>query len=143
MHKESIVHCLTYFKDGSVKASLGVSDMRIPIAYALTYPKRLVSSHPLDLTTLTFKPMDFDRFPLLALAYHVGRQGGLLPTVMHAANEAAVKLFLEEKITFLGIEEIIIRTVRGFKNKENPSLEEILETDQAIQQSIIDYYEKR
>ncbi len=143
LHKESLVHGLTYFKDGSVKASLGVSDMHIPIAYALSYPKRLVYPKTLALQNMTFKPMDFERFPLLELAYQVGRSGGLLPTVMHAANEAAVKLFLEEKITFLGIEEIVIRTVRGFDNKLNPTLEDILETDHKIQQSIIDYYEKR
>ncbi len=143
LHKESIVHGMAYFKDGTVKASLGVSDMRIPIAYALTYPNRSTYPKTLDLKQLTFQAMDFDRFPLLALAYHVGRQGGLLPTVMNAANEAAVKLFIEEKITFLGIEEIVIRTVRQFKNKENPTLEDILETDQSIQQSIIEYYEKR
>lgn len=143
LHKESVVHGLTYYKDGSIKASLGVSDMRIPIAYALSYPKRLAFKEELELTNLSFKPMDFERYPLLELAYHVGRTGGLLPTVMNAANEAAVKLFLEEKITFLGIEEIVIRTVRGFKNELDPSLEKILETDKIIQQQIIEYYEKR
>ena len=143
LHKESVVHGLTYYKDGSVKANLGVSDMRIPIAYALSYPKRVHYPKMLELSDMSFKPMDFERYPLLELAYQVGRKGGLLPTVMNAANEAAVKLFLEEKITFLGIEEIVIRTVRSFKNKQNPTLEDILKTDQHIQQQIIEYYEKR
>ncbi len=143
LHDESVVHGLSYFKDGSIKASLGVSDMRIPIAYALSYPKRMRYPKALELANLSFKPMDFERYPLLELAYQVGRKGGLLPTVMNAANEAAVKLFLEEKITFLGIEEIVFRTVRAFKNVEQPTLEDILETDHTIQQSIIDYYEKR
>ncbi len=143
LHAESVVHGLTYFRDGNIKASLGVSDMRIPIAYALSYPKRFAYHQSLELTNLSFKPMDFERFPLLELAYQVGKIGGLLPTVLNAANEAAVKLFLEEKITFLGIEEIVFRTVRKFKNKLNPTLEDILETDQSTQQAIIDYYEKR
>lgn len=143
LHDESIVHGLTYYKDGSIKASLGVSDMRIPISYALSYPKRFHYPKRLDLCNLTFKPMDFERFPLLELAYQVGMQGGLMPTVMNAANEAAVRLFLEEKITFLGIEEIVFRTVRAFKNVKHPTLDDILKTNEDIQQSIIDYYEKR
>lgn len=143
LHEESIVHGLTYFKDGTIKASLGLNDMRIPIGYALNYPKRMDYDAPLILTNMHFKPMDFERFPLLELAYEVGQKGGLLPTVMNAANEAAVKLFLDRKITFLGIEEIVTRTVRQFKNILEPTLDQILSTDKEIQEQILDFYEKR
>lgn len=143
LHEESIVHGLTYFKDGTVKASMGENDMRIPISYALNYPKRFSFESDMPLVDMHFKPMDFKRYPLLALAYEVGQKGGLLPTVMNAANEAAVRLFIEGQITFLSIEEIVIRTVRAFKNVLNPSLEQIIKTDKDIQNEIIAFYEKR
>ncbi len=143
LHQESLVHGLAYFTDGTIKASLGENDMRIPISYALNYPKRAIFDSELSLVDLHFKPMDYERYPLLSLAYEVGMRGGLLPTVMNAANEAAVKLFLDGNITFLQIEEIVINSVRKFKNIEEPTLEEIIKTDQVIQKEIIDFYEKR
>jgi len=143
LHKESVVHGLIYFKDGTIKASLSVSDMRIPIAYALFYPKRTVYDQHLELTNLSFEPMNGERFPLLKLAYQVGEAGGLLPTVMNAANEAAVKLFLNRQISFLEIENIVIDTVNHFKNIIEPSLDLIIETDQQIQQAIKLAHEKR
>ncbi|MCR3906340.1 MAG: 1-deoxy-D-xylulose-5-phosphate reductoisomerase [Tenericutes bacterium] len=143
IHKESVVHGLTYFKDGTVKASLSLSDMRIPIAYALYYPKRHVYESSLELTNLSFQPMDFKRFPLLELAFYVGKQGGLLPTVMNAANEAAVKLFLKEQIKFLDIEKIVMDTVHQFENKMEPTLDEIITTDELIQNHILLTYGKR
>lgn len=143
IHKESIVHGLTYFIDGTIKASLSVSDMRIPIAHALFYPKRVSYDKQLELTNLSFEPMDYQRFPLLKLAYEVGRKGGILPTVMNAANEAAVKLFLEEKINFLDIETIVFDYVSKTTNIKNPSLEKIKEVNQHIQDEIIRKHEKR
>jgi len=143
LHEESICHGITYFKNGTLKASLSPSDMRIPIAYALHYPKRSVSKTEFTLSNLSFKPMDFERFPLLKLAYEVGRQGGLLPTVMNAANEAAVKLFLKGDISFLDIERIVETYVAQFKNIKDPSLEQIIKTDHQIQQEIFMRYEKR
>jgi 1-deoxy-D-xylulose-5-phosphate reductoisomerase len=143
LHKESVVHGLTYFIDGTIKASLSVSDMKIPIAHALFYPKRMPYDKELKLTDLSFKPMDYQRFPLLKLAYEVGRKGGILPTVMNAANEAAVKLFLDEKIDFLDIENIIFDYVRNTKNIKNPTLEKIKEVNQHIQDEIIKKHEKR
>lgn len=143
LHKESVVHGLTYFIDGTIKASLSVSDMRIPIAYALFYPKRVSYDKQLELTDLSFKPMDYQRFPLLKLAYEVGRKGGILPTVMNAANEAAVKLFLEEKIKFLDIETIVFDYVSKTTNIKNPTLEKIKEVNQSIQEEIIRNHEKR
>jgi 1-deoxy-D-xylulose-5-phosphate reductoisomerase len=143
LHKESVVHGLIYFKDGTIKASLSVSDMRIPIAYALFYPKRTEYHQHLELTNLSFEPMDKKRFPLLELAYQVGEAGGLLPTVMNASNEAAVKLFLNHQISFLDIETIVIDTVHQFKNIKEPSLDLIIETDRQIQQAIKLAHEKR
>jgi 1-deoxy-D-xylulose-5-phosphate reductoisomerase len=143
LHKESVVHGLTYFIDGTVKASLSVSDMRIPILYALYYPKRAYFNKRLELNNLSFKPMDFERFPLLKLAFHVGIQGGLLPTVMNAANEAAVKLFIQNKIKFLEIENIVMHYVESFKNVLNPTIDEIIDTDLLIQKEILLAYEKR
>lgn len=143
LHQESVVHGITYFNDGTIKISMGENDMRIPISYALNYPERYRFDSDMTLVDLHFKQMDFNRYPLLALAYEVGKKGGLLPTVMNAANEAAVRLFLDGQITFLNIEEIVMRTVRGFKNILNPSLEEIIQTDKDIQNEIIAFYEKR
>jgi 1-deoxy-D-xylulose-5-phosphate reductoisomerase len=143
LHKESVVHGLTYFIDGTIKASLSVSDMRIPIAHALFYPKRIAYDKELELSDLSFKPMDYQRYPLLKLAYEVGRKGGILPTVMNAANEAAVKLFLEEKIKFLDIEDIVFDYVNNTKNIKDPSLEKIKEVNQLIQDEIIRKHEKR
>ncbi len=143
LHQESIVHGLIYFSDGMIKASLSASDMKIPIAYALFHPDRKNYQRSLDLTNLSFKPMDFQRFPLLKLAYEVGRQGGIMPTVMNAANEAAVKLFLLEEISFLDIETIVFETVRSYVQIEHPSLEEIIETDHNVQQMIRKTYGKR
>jgi 1-deoxy-D-xylulose-5-phosphate reductoisomerase len=143
LHKESVVHGLAYFKDGTVKASLSLSDMKIPIAYALYYPKRHEYPSKLELTNLSFEPMNYKRFPLLELAYDVGLQGGLLPTVMNAANEAAVKLFLKKQIKFLEIENIVMETVHQFENKMEPTLDEIIQTDEWIQNHILLTYGKR
>ncbi|MBN2300195.1 MAG: 1-deoxy-D-xylulose-5-phosphate reductoisomerase [Acholeplasmataceae bacterium] len=143
LHQESIVHGLVYFIDGLVKASLSVSDMKIPITYALFHPNRRAYEHNLELTNLSFKPMDFNRFPLLQVAYDVGKQGGIMPTVMNAANEAAVKLFLIGKISFLDIESIVIETVKSYVQIEHPSLEEIIKTDQEVQEMIRITYGKR
>ncbi|MCU0105677.1 1-deoxy-D-xylulose-5-phosphate reductoisomerase [Acholeplasma vituli] len=141
IHKESIIHGMVTFKDESTKAILGYPDMRMPILYALSYPRHLnLQIKPLDLETLgtlTFKPMDFERFPLLKLAYKVGELGGLYPTVMNAANEKAVALFLNNDITFLEIEKLVIDTVEHFKdNIESPSLEDILRCNHEIYEKV-------
>lgn len=141
LHKESIIHGMVTFKDESTKAILGYPDMRMPILYALSYPRHLaLNIQPLDLTTLgtlTFKPMDYERFPLLALAYRVGELGGLYPTVMNAANEKAVALFLNNEITFLDIERLVIEAVESFKeNKDNPTLEDILNCNHKIYEKV-------
>lgn len=141
IHKESIIHGMITFKDESTKAVLGYPDMRMPILYALSYPRHLpLNIKPLDLETLgtlSFKPMDFERFPLLKLAYKVGKLGGLYPTVMNAANEKAVALFLNNEITFLEIEKLVIDTVENFKdNIESPTLEDILRCNKEIYEKV-------
>jgi 1-deoxy-D-xylulose-5-phosphate reductoisomerase len=143
LHKESAVHGFVYFIDGSIKACISASDMRIPIQYALFYPHRMPYQSSFDLKSLSFKEMDEKRYPLLSLAYRVGMEGGLLPTVMNAANEAAVKLFLDQKISFLDIEKIVFETVDQYQNNLHPTIDEIIQTDDIIQQTIFKHYEKR
>lgn len=141
LHKESTVHGLIHLNDGVIKACMSPSDMRIPIQYAMFYPVHMPYHHEFKLEHMSFEPMSFERYPLLKLAYEVGEQGGLLPTVMNAANEAAVKLFLNKKIKFLDIERIVIKTVQSFQNDLYPTLQEIIETDQNIQEMIRFQYE--
>lgn len=135
LHQESIIHSMVEFHDSSVIAQLGTPDMRVPIQYALTYPDRLPLAGAkrlslADAATLHFKKMDFDRFPCLQYAYEAGKTGGTMPTVLNAANEAAVGLFLARKIPFLTIESLIEQAMKRHKPIENPGLETIQEVDQ-------------
>jgi 1-deoxy-D-xylulose-5-phosphate reductoisomerase len=134
LHYESIIHSMVEYKDRAVMAQLGTPDMRVPIQYALSYPKRMpLGTEPLDLVksgTLHFAPMDFDRYPLLQLAYECGRVGGTHPTVLNAANEVAVDSFLRGSIAFLEIEKIVRQTCEAHQGTSHPSLEEILAADQ-------------
>jgi 1-deoxy-D-xylulose-5-phosphate reductoisomerase len=133
LHPESIVHSMVEFVDTSVMAQLGNPDMRVPIQYALTYPERTASpASALDLLqhgSLNFKPMSFERYPCLRLAYEAGRMGGTATTVYNAANEVAVARFLKGDISFLAIEETIERVLGKHQRVAAPSLEAILETD--------------
>jgi 1-deoxy-D-xylulose-5-phosphate reductoisomerase len=133
IHPESILHSMVEFTDTSVIAQLGNPDMRVPIQYALTYPERRPSpASALDLLsrgTLHFRPMDFDRYPCLRLAYEAGRAGGTAPAAFNAANEAAVARFLRKEIPFLAIEEIIEKVLSRHAGVDSPDLETILDTD--------------
>lgn len=144
IHKESIIHSMVEFVDGSVIAQMAHPDMRLPISYAMFFPKRIKSLiQTLDfdkISSLNFKPVDYDRYPLLKLAIDCYIIGGSQRTVLNAANEAAVRLFLDEKITFLEIEEIVINSVKNHKTIVNPSLEEIYEIDKAIKKEIFERY---
>ena len=130
LHKESIIHSMVEFTDHSVLAQLGNADMRIPIQHAVLYPQRLPNdSKPLDLAsigTLHFQKMDLERFPLLRLAYETAEKGGNLPAVMNGANEKAVSLFLNKKIGFLEIEDLIMKAVEHAAFIKNPTLEDII-----------------
>ncbi len=142
IHRESIVHSMIQLKDNAVIAQLGIADMRIPIQYALTYPKRLSSPvNELDLAqiaSLTFGEPDYKTFECLSICREALRKGGLYPTVANAANEAAVELFLNRKISFLDIPEIVRNSVSTFNgNKENISLEDIIDVDSETRKSIL------
>lgn len=141
LHKESIIHSLVEYHDTSVIAQLGTPDMRVPIQYALSYPDRLplAGGKRLNLAQigqLSFKEVDFDRYRALKLAYDAGKAGGTLLTVMNAANEAAVGLFLQEKITFLQIEEVIEQIMNNHNNILVPDLETILHVDSETRKSV-------
>ena len=132
LHKESIVHSMVEFIDNSIMAQLGNSDMRTAIQYAFTHPERLHKNNPLslnELSQLNFKPMDFDRFKMLKFAYDALEAGGTLATVMNAANEYAVGEFLQGRISFLEIEEIVESRMLQHENIQNPDLETILSLD--------------
>ena len=134
LHRESIIHSMVEYHDTSVMAQLGTPDMRVPIQYALTYPDRmpLVGGKRLNLAEigkLHFQEVDFERYRALKLAYEAGRIGGTVLTAMNAANEAAVALFLQEKITFLQIEECIERVMDAHDNILLPDLQTILYVD--------------
>ena len=130
IHPQSIIHSLVEFVDGSVMAQLGVPDMRLPIAYALSYPRRLpLNSPPLDLCRvgqLTFECPDMTRFPGLALGYAAARTGGTMPAVLNAANEVAVAAFLEGRLTFMDIPQTVEATMAAHRHQPLESLEQVL-----------------
>jgi 1-deoxy-D-xylulose-5-phosphate reductoisomerase len=133
VHPQSIIHSMVEFIDGSVKAQLGVPDMKIPIQYALTYPSRYASTFTRvnfpELGEMTFFKPDTERFPCLKLAYEALKMGGTMPAVMNAANEVAVANFLKGKITFSDISGTICSSMEKHSSTRNPSLEEIAEAD--------------
>ncbi|OCA83806.1 1-deoxy-D-xylulose-5-phosphate reductoisomerase [Pseudobacillus wudalianchiensis] len=134
LHRESIIHSMVEFHDSSVIAQLGTPDMRVPIQYALSYPDRLPlpTARRLNLLEaghLHFQPMNQERFRMLALAYQAGKAGGTVPTVLNAANEAAVAAFLDGKITFLQIDEMVERALEKHQSISQPDLETIQQTD--------------
>ncbi|QED47576.1 1-deoxy-D-xylulose-5-phosphate reductoisomerase [Cytobacillus dafuensis] len=141
LHKESIIHSMIEFHDSSIIAQLGTPDMRVPIQYALTYPDRLPlpTANRLSLSeigNLHFQKMDMNRFRCLRFAYEAGKEGGTMPTVLNAANEAAVAAFLEGKATFLQIEDLIERALSIHKNIKNPGFTEIQEVDKETRKYI-------
>ncbi len=142
MHPKSIIHSLVEFNDGSMLAHLGHPDMRVPINYAINYPNRLpFKAEKLNLVeigSLEFKELSMKRYPLLGLAYEAGKKKGFAPCILNAANEAAVSLFLDEKIKFLEIEEIVSHCLEEFHPDKELTLEHILEVDKFVK----DYVKK-
>ena len=137
---QSIIHSMVEFKDGAIMAQLGTPDIRLPIQYALYYPhRRYLDGDRLDFTKLreiTFEVPDMETFRGLPMAIQASREGGSMPTVFNAANELAVKKFLEEKIGFLDIYEIIAQSMERHKKIEHPDLDEILSVEQDTYQWI-------
>lgn len=133
IHPQSIVHSMVEYMDGSIIAQMGNPDMRVPIAYALSFPRRLASVDPgLDLLqagSLTFLKPDFERFPALGLSFQAVESGGTMPAVLNAANEIAVAAFLEEKIGFYGITRIVKTVMARHDVIQEPQAAEILEAD--------------
>jgi 1-deoxy-D-xylulose-5-phosphate reductoisomerase len=134
VHPQSIVHSMVQFVDGSVIAHLGPTDMRIPIQYALTFPNRLDTKiESLDLTRivgLTFEEPDREAFPALDLAYLAIQTGGTMPAVLNGANEIAVSLFMEKKISFLEIPQLIKQVMKSHQAMQKPTLAQVLAADQ-------------
>lgn len=141
---QSIIHSMVQFKDGAVMAQLGTPDMKLPIQYALCYPeRRYLEGERLDfykLADITFEKPDMETFKGLKLAYDAGKMGGSMPTVLNAANEKAVALFLDRKIKYLQIADIIEECMMKHTNIENPSLDNILELEQDVYKYIDSRY---
>ncbi|GBE76213.1 1-deoxy-d-xylulose 5-phosphate reductoisomerase [Microcystis aeruginosa NIES-87] len=142
IHPQSIIHSLIELQDTSVLAQLGWPDMRLPLLYALSWPERIYTDwEPLNLVkagSLTFKEPDHQKYPCMGLAYAAGRAGGAMPAVLNAANEQAVALFLEEKISFLDIPRVIEKVCDRFviHNSSTPSLDDILAADSWARQEV-------
>ena len=133
VHPQSIVHSMVQFADSSVKAQLGVPDMRVPIQYAFSYPERLASSFPRlelsDYCSLTFEKPDMERFRNLGLAYYAMDKGGNLPCILNAANEVVVDAFLHDRVEFLEMSDIIEKTMEKVAFIAHPTFEDYVVTD--------------
>lgn len=140
VHPQSIIHSMVEYVDGAIIAQLGTPDMKLPIQYALYYPeRRFLPGERLDfaaLSKLTFEKPDMETFYGLRLAFEAGKEGGSLPTVFNAANELAVSKFLERKIKYLEIPEIIEHCMQAHKTIADPSVDEILQTEQEVYEQI-------
>lgn len=140
VHPQSIIHSFVTFVDGSVKAQLGVPDMKVPIQYALTFPDRWPAPHEridwATLGSLDFEEPDFERFPCLQFAFEALNQGGVAPAVLNAANEAAVELFLAEHIGFIDIPRLIERALSQTPNEDGDDLESLLAADHAARSMV-------
>ncbi len=133
IHPQSIIHSMVEFEDGVILAQLSITDMRIPIQYALTYPQRLANKLAsvdfCELSRLDFQEPDFRRFPCLGLAYQVAGEQGTLPVVLNAANEVSVDEFLKNRLGFVSIPKVIERVLDKHRNIIEPGLDDILEAD--------------
>jgi 1-deoxy-D-xylulose-5-phosphate reductoisomerase len=138
VHPQSIIHSMVQFEDGSIKAQMGLPDMKLPIQYALAFPKRLKSDFPrfsfVGYPNLTFEQPDIHRFPLLQFANEAMIRGGNIPCVLNAANEVAVEAFLNERISFLQIADIVEETLSRASFVEHPVYEDYLLTDKSVRE---------
>ncbi|MDD5794949.1 1-deoxy-D-xylulose-5-phosphate reductoisomerase [Clostridium sp. HCP1S3_B4] len=146
VHKESIVHSMVEYKDGSVIAQLASADMRLPIQYAMNYPKREKAvAKTIDfyeISKLTFEKPDYDTFKCLRLAFEAGKKAGLMPTILNGANEVAVDLFLKEKIKFLDIADIIEDAMNYFEkeSKEELTIDNIISLDKKVRKYVLEKF---
>jgi 1-deoxy-D-xylulose-5-phosphate reductoisomerase len=146
VHPQSIIHSFVHFADGSVKAQLGVPDMRVPILYALTYPDRLNSNLPRlvlnECKPFTFSDPDLKKFRNLSLAYQALKKGGNMPCILNAANEIAVNAFLEEKIGFTQMPEIVEYTMDNSTYSPSPDLDFLEFTDTSAREIALGFINK-
>ncbi|MDY4881655.1 MAG: 1-deoxy-D-xylulose-5-phosphate reductoisomerase, partial [Muribaculaceae bacterium] len=133
VHPQSIIHSMVEYVDGSIKAQLGLPDMHLPIRYALGFPERLHSNCPKlkvsDYANLTFEAPDFDKFPMLGLAFEAIKRGGNIPCALNAANEVAVAAFLHDKIRFIDIATIVEKTMLETPFVSAPTYTDLVETN--------------
>jgi len=133
IHPQSIVHSMVQFEDGSIKAQMGLPDMKLPIQYALSFPKRIKSNFPrfsfVEYPSLTFEPPDTHRFPMLQFAYEAMNRGGNIPCALNAANEVAVDAFLNGKLGFLQIADVVEESLGRATFIEHPTYDDYLSTD--------------
>jgi 1-deoxy-D-xylulose-5-phosphate reductoisomerase len=143
VHPQSIIHSLVQFEDGSMKAQLGLPDMRLPIQFALTYPDRLPSAFPrfdfLNYPSFTFEKPDLKTFRNLALAFEALKRGGNMPCVLNAANEVAVAAFLEDRVSFLGMSEIVEHCMEKMDYVANPAYDDYVQTDGITRSKAIEF----
>ena len=144
VHPESVIHSMIEYNDGSIIAQLASTDMRLPIQYAINYPERKKAViDKLDfyaLKSLSFEKPDMETFKCLKLCYEAGKKGGNMTAILNGANEVAVDLFLNNKISFLQIEEIIERCLNKFEYKSTVDLDTILDTDKKVRKYVFDLY---
>ncbi|MCI0472084.1 MAG: 1-deoxy-D-xylulose-5-phosphate reductoisomerase, partial [Ignavibacteria bacterium] len=144
IHPQSVIHSMVEFKDASIKAQMGVPDMRVPIQYAVTYPARIQSDYPkVDFNysnNLEFFEPDYDNFRCLKLAFNALESGGTYPAVLNSANEAAVELFLNRKIKFLEIPEIIENALQNHDDKSNFNVEGLVEVNAKVKNIILNKF---
>ena len=144
VHPQSIVHSMVEYVDGSILAEMASTDMKLPIHYAFTYPNRVKgSTEYLNLfkyNTLTFEEPDMDTFKNLALAYEIGKKGGNAPTILNAANEVAVDLFLKDKIKFLQITDLIEDALNTIEFTSKVNIDNILETERKVREYLLSTY---
>ena len=136
VHPQSIVHSMVQFEDGAIKAQLGMPDMRLPIQYAFSYPQRIKASFPrinwMNCAELTFEQPDLERFRNLALAYEAIHRGGNMPCIVNAANEVVVEAFLNDRISFLGMSDVIEQTMSRASFLAKPTYEDYVATDAEV-----------
>jgi 1-deoxy-D-xylulose-5-phosphate reductoisomerase len=146
IHPQGVVHSLVEYCDSSFIAQLSIPDMRIPIAYALSYPRRLTMDLPVlnlhELNHLTFDPPDMEKFPCLKLAYEALETGGTMPTVLNAANEKAVEAFLQGRLSFDRVSHVVASTMQGHKPTPLREVAAVLEADQWAKEKAADYIKK-
>jgi 1-deoxy-D-xylulose-5-phosphate reductoisomerase len=143
VHPQSIIHSIVQFEDGSMKAQLGLPDMRLPIQFAMTFPDRLPSKFPrfdfLNYPSFTFEKPDLKTFRNLALAFEALKRGGNMPCVLNAANEIAVAAFLEDRVSFLGISAIVERCMEKMDYVANPSYDDYVQTDKKTRSKALEF----